>query len=93
MPAGTRHDMEADMAAFRGRIVSGGWLQIPAEVCSELGLADGADVRLEVIDGELRVRSLRAALARVRAAVREYDPEDVSLVNELIADRRAAADE
>lgn len=79
------------MTAFRGRIVSGGRLQIPADVRKELGLADGDDVRLEVIDGELRVRSLKAALARVRAMVREHVPDGVSLVDELMADRRAAA--
>ena len=79
------------MTAFRGRIVSGGRLQIPADVRKELGLADGDDVRLEVIDGELRVRSFRTALARVRAIVRDHVPEGVSIADELIADRRAAA--
>lgn len=79
------------MTALRGRIVSGGRLQIPADVRKELGLADGDDVRLEVIDGELRVRSLRAALSRVRAMVREHVPEGVSLVDELATDRRAAS--
>lgn len=79
------------MTAFRGRIVSGGRLQIPADVRKELGLADGDDVCLEVIDGELRVRSLKAALARVRAMVREHVPDGVSLVDELMSDRRAAA--
>lgn len=79
------------MTAFRGRIVSGGRLQIPADVRKELGLADGDDVRLEVVDGELRVRSFKAALARVRAMVRERVPDGVSLVDELMADRRAAA--
>ncbi len=79
------------MTAYKARIVSGGRLQIPADVRRELGLADGDDVRLEVVDGELRVRSFKAALARVRAMVRAHVPEGVSLVEELIADRRAEA--
>lgn len=80
------------MTVHKARIVSGGRLQIPADVRRELGLADGDDVRIEVVDGELRVRSFKAALERVRAMVREYVPEGVSLADELIADRRAEAE-
>lgn len=79
------------MTATRGRIVSGGRLQIPASVRKELGLGDGDSVRLEVVDGELRVRSLKDALEHVRAMVRKHVPDDVSLTQELMADRRAAA--
>ena len=79
------------MTAYKGRIVSGGRLQLPADVRKELGLADGDDVRLEVVDGELRVRSFRKALERVRAMVREHVPDGVSLTQELMVDRRAAS--
>lgn len=79
------------MTAYKGRVVSGGRLQIPADVRKELGLTDGDDVHMEVVDGELRVRSFRAALARVRAIVREHVPAGASLSEELMADRRAAA--
>ena len=79
------------MSAYRARIVSGGRLQIPADVRRELGLADGDGVRLEVVDGELHVRSYRAVIKEIQADVRKYVSEDVSLANELIADRRAAA--
>ena len=79
------------MTAYKGRVVSGGRLQIPADVRKELGLADGDDVRLEVVDGELRVRSLKSALARVRAIARAHVPPGVSLAEGLVADRRADA--
>jgi len=79
------------MTAYKGRIVSGGRLQLPADVRKELGLADGDDVRMEVVDGELRVRSFKAAIQRVRAIVRQYVPEGLSLADELISDRRAEA--
>lgn len=79
------------MTAYKGRIVSGGRLQIPADVRKMLGLADGDEVLIEVVDGELRVRSFRATLARVRAMVREHMPDGVGLTEELMADRRAAA--
>jgi antitoxin PrlF len=70
------------MNAERGRLVSGGRLQIPARVRRELGLKDG----------ELRVRPYRDVLAEVTASLRQYIPEGVSLSDELIADRRAEAE-
>ena len=79
------------MNAYKGRIVSGGRLQIPADVRRELGLTDGDGVRLEVVDGELRVRSYQAVIKAIQAEVRKYVPTDVSLAEDLIADRRAAA--
>jgi AbrB family looped-hinge helix DNA binding protein len=79
------------MTAFRGRIVSGGRLQIPADVRKELGFADGDNVRLEVVDGELRVRSYQVVIKAIQAEVRKYIPAGVSLADELIADRRVEA--
>lgn len=79
------------MTAYRGRIVSGGRLQIPADVRKELGLADGDNVRLEVVDGELRVRSYPAVIKTIQAEVRRYVPQGISLSDELIEDRRAEA--
>jgi AbrB family looped-hinge helix DNA binding protein len=76
----------------RGKLVSGGRLQLPAELRRELSLADGDTVLMEVVDGELHVRPLRDAVARVQARLRQFVPADVSLSEELIADRRAAAE-
>jgi AbrB family looped-hinge helix DNA binding protein len=75
-----------------GKLVSGGRLQLPAELRRELSLADGDTVLMEVVDGELHVRPLRDAVARVQARLRQFVPADVSLSEELIADRRAASD-
>jgi AbrB family looped-hinge helix DNA binding protein len=79
------------MTAYKGRIVSGGRLQIPADVRKELGLADGDGVRIEVVDGELRIRSYLGVIKAIQDEMRKYVPEDVSLSEELIADRRAEA--
>ncbi len=79
------------MNVQRGKLVSGGRLQIPAEIRKELGLHDGDQVTLKVVDGELRVRSVREAIRRAQEMVRKYVPEGVSLVDELIAERRAEA--
>ena len=42
--------------------------------------------------GELRLRSLDHAIAEVQAIVRGFVPDDVSLVDELIAERRREAE-
>lgn len=80
------------MSAERGRLVSGGRLQIPARVRRELGLKDGDAVIMETVKGELRVRPYRDVLAGIQARLRKYIPESMSLADELIADRRAEAD-
>ncbi len=80
------------MTIQRGKLVSGGRLQLPAELRRELSLADGDTVLMEVVDGELHIRPLRDAVARVQARLRQFVPADLSLSEELIADRRAAAD-
>ena len=80
------------MTIQRGKLVSGGRLQLPAELRRELSLADGDTVLMEVVDGELHIRPLRDAVARVQARLRQFVPADLSLSEELIADRRAAAE-
>ena len=80
------------MSAERGRLVSGGRLQIPARIRRELGLKDGDAVVMEMVEGELRLRPYRAILAEITASLRQYIPESVSLSDELIADRRAEAE-
>ena len=80
------------MNVQRGKLVSGGRLQIPADIRRALGLNDGDEVRMEVVDGELRVRSFRETLARVRERLRPYAVPGISIVDELIAERRAEAE-
>jgi AbrB family looped-hinge helix DNA binding protein len=80
------------VTAQRVRIIEGGKLVIPAAMRRALGISSGDTVLVDVDDGELRVRSLERAVARAQAIVRKHVPEGVSLVDELIADRREAAE-
>jgi len=80
------------MNVQRGKLVSGGRLQVPAEFRRAMGIADGDAVMMELVDGELHIRPYRDALSRVQARLKKYVPEGISLSDELIADRRAAAD-
>jgi AbrB family looped-hinge helix DNA binding protein len=80
------------MNAERGRLVSGGRLQIPAGVRRELGLKDGDAVIMETVKGELRVRPYRDVVSEIQKRLRKYVPEGVAVADELIADRRAEAE-
>lgn len=79
------------MNAHNGKLVSGGRLQLPAEVRRELGLTDGDQVVMRVVDGELHVRPRRDVLKRIQAMLQPYAPHGGSVADELIADRRAEA--
>ena len=82
------------MNVQRGKLVSGGRIQIPAEIRKQLALTDGDPVQFEVVDGELRVRPMREVIRRVQERMKRYIPIGISLADELIADRRReAADE
>lgn len=65
-----------------GRVV------IPAAYRPLLGIGDGGHVLMRLEDGELRLIGRDAAIARVQAMVAKYVPEGVSLVDELLAERR-----
>ena len=52
----------------------------------------GDQVGVDLNDGDLRVRSLDAVVERAQELVRRYVPDNVSLVDELIEDRRAEAE-
>jgi bifunctional DNA-binding transcriptional regulator/antitoxin component of YhaV-PrlF toxin-antitoxin module len=65
-----------------GRVV------IPAAFREALGVKDGDVLIASADQGELRLLTIPAAVRRAQAIVREFVPEDVSLVDELIEDRR-----
>jgi antitoxin PrlF len=79
------------MTLAKSKVVSGGRVQLPAAMRNAAGLADGDTVVLELVDGEIHLRSQKAMLARVRARLRPYVEEGTSVVDELIAERRAEA--
>lgn len=79
------------MTSQRVKLVEGGKLVIPAAFRREMGIKPGDTLIVEMDEGELRVRSLPSAIQRVQARMRELNPEGRSLVEELIAERRAEA--
>ena len=73
------------------KIDEDGRVVIPAEFRDTLGLKAG-DAVIFTLDGdELGMYTLKQAVKRVQETVRKYVPDGVSLVDELIEERRAAA--
>jgi hypothetical protein len=56
-----------------------------------MGVAEGDTLSGQVVDGELRLLSKEAAIRKAQELVRQYIPEGVSLVDQLIEERRAEA--
>ncbi len=79
------------MTQVKTRLDRGGRVVIPAEYRRALGLSPGEEVILRLEDGEIRLLSLTQAIRRAQAIVRQYVPDDRSLSDELIAERRAEA--
>ena len=81
------------MEIFHTRIEADGKIQLPPQVLEQLDFEVGKDVELEIKKKSLRVSlSVAERVKRAQARVRKYVPEGVSLVDELIADRRREAE-
>ncbi len=72
-------------------IRKGGVIQIPAEFLDAMGVADGDQVQLALDGDVIRLLSRAGAIRELQDQVRRRIPEGVSLVDELLAERRAEA--
>lgn len=88
-PGGTRHDADRRLL----KIGPGGRVVIPAEFRKAMEIAEGDTVVAFLEDGELKLISTPVAVRKAQAYMRQLVPEGVSLVDELIADRRREAEE
>jgi hypothetical protein len=71
---------------------SSGRVELPETFRAQSGIGDQEPVLARLQDGEIVLMSRRTALARAQALVREFVPEGVSLVDKLLAERRAEAE-
>ena len=76
---------------YHATVQDHGRVVIPAEVRQALGLTRGVGVVLRVENDAVVIAGLPEAVRRFQAAVRAKVPAGVSLADELVADRRAAA--
>ena len=73
------------------RVNENGRVVIPASYRKALGIRAGDEVILRMEDDELRITTMRRRIERAQRLVRKYVKGDTSLVDELIAERREAA--
>jgi antitoxin component of MazEF toxin-antitoxin module len=81
------------MQVFRATIEPDGKIQLPPQVLEQLDFEAGNDVEMEVEKKSLRVSLSKAErLKRAQSRVGKYVPENISLADELIEDRRREAE-
>lgn len=76
---------------FRIQIGNAGRIVIPAEIRNAMNVDNGDTLSARVEDGVLILMSPDTAIRKAQELVRRYIPEGVSLVDALIAERRAEA--
>jgi len=75
----------------RLRVNENGRVVIPAAFRKALGINPGDEVILRLEDDELRITTMKRRIERAQRRARQYVKPGVSLVDELIAERREAA--
>jgi AbrB family looped-hinge helix DNA binding protein len=75
----------------RLRVNENGRVVIPASFRKALGINPGDEVILSIEEDELRITTMKRRIERAQRHVRKYVKPGVSLVDELIAERREAA--
>lgn len=75
----------------RLRVNENGRVVIPAQFRQALGIRAGDEVILSWKDDEIRITTMKRRIERAQRNVRKYVKPGVSLVDELIADRRREA--
>jgi bifunctional DNA-binding transcriptional regulator/antitoxin component of YhaV-PrlF toxin-antitoxin module len=79
---------EHKFAPTKLRLGPDGRVVIPVAFREALGISDGDMLIASIVDGELHLLTIPAAIRRAQAIVRQHVPEGVSLVDELLEDRR-----
>lgn len=72
----------------RAQIGSSGQITIPDAVIKALSLKEGDVLIVTAEDDEIRLMTIPTAVRKAQAIVRQYVPAGVSLVDELLEDRR-----
>ena len=88
MPAENLASEDSLPVLVRTAIGPGGRVVIPAAYRKALEVDEGDYIVMQMDGDELRVVNDEKEFARARAVLAKYVPEGVSLVDELIADRR-----
>ncbi len=77
---------------WRLKVAPDGRFVIPAAARAEMNIGENGEVTAYLQDGELRILSYFTAVKNAQAFVKAHDTGGGSVVDELIAERRAAAE-
>jgi len=80
-----------NMPSVKVRLGPDGRVVIPASIRDALGLKEGDVLFARLEGGEIKLLTPHAAMMRAQAIVRQFVPANVSLVDELLAERRREA--
>jgi AbrB family looped-hinge helix DNA binding protein len=75
----------------RQKVNENGRVVIPAAFRKALGIRAGDEVVLRMEEDELRITTMKRRIERAQRHARKYLKPGISLVDELIAERREAA--
>ena len=76
------------MGDYKAKIGPNGRIVIPAACRKALGVEPGDEILMRLEDGEVHLYTQAQAIRRAQELVRKYVPEGVSLVDELMKERR-----
>lgn len=87
----TRNTDQPLPVRVRTKVTDGGRIVIPSKIRQALGIEIGDSVTLSLENDQLKIISSNAALERLQKIFRSRVPEGVSIVDELIRERREEA--
>jgi AbrB family looped-hinge helix DNA binding protein len=73
---------------FKTQINKSGRLILPAKMRKALEIQPGDELVIRIEGGSIRIIPLQQAIKMAQKSVRKYVPEGVSLVEELLTERR-----
>ncbi|MHA3790574.1 AbrB/MazE/SpoVT family DNA-binding domain-containing protein [Sphingomonas sp. YL-JM2C] len=89
-PRKRAHDAPAGLpASLRGRVSETGRLSLPAELRRAVGLERGGPVRIELVDGAIRIRTMKEVKDRIRVLARESGLADKASVADFLGWRES----
>ena len=79
------------MQMIRTKVRQGGRIVIPVNMRRQLGIEVGENVNVSVENNSILIMTQKEGIRKAQELVRKFVPEGISLVDELIADRRREA--
>jgi AbrB family looped-hinge helix DNA binding protein len=81
-----------DIMATVARVSEGGKMNIPADIRRQVGLEHGGPVMVSVVDGEIRMRAMRLALADLQNEAQSLFAGSGETVDGFLRERRQEAE-